>query len=69
MERTFVESSTMQAIGYDPDSHVLEIEFKSGRVYQYADVPQGEYEGMMAATSKGRYLNSNIKPRYSCTKL
>jgi hypothetical protein len=69
MEHTFVESSNIQAVGYDPDCQLLEVEFKSGGVYQYADVPQGEYDGMMAAASKGKYLAVNIKPRYSCTKL
>jgi hypothetical protein len=69
MERTFVESSTIQAIGYDPDSQTLEVEFKISGVYRYADVPQGEYDGMMAAASKGKYLSSNIKSRYSYTKL
>ncbi len=69
MERTPVSSTNIRAIGYDPNSQILEVEFNSGLVYQYMDVPQGVYEAMMAADSKGTYLNSNIKGRYSYTKL
>ena len=69
MERIPVSSSNIRAIGYDPDSLTLEIEFHSGPVYQYADVPEGEYDAMMAADSKGTYLNAHIRGRYSCFKL
>jgi KTSC domain-containing protein len=69
MERISVTSSTMTAIGYDPNSHALEIEFNSGAVYQYGSVPQSEYDGLMSAESKGKYFNSYIKDRYAYAKL
>ena len=69
MERTPVTSTNVRAIGYDLDSQTLEVEFNNGSVYQYAGVPQDEYEGLMNADSKGKYLNANIKGRYPFTKL
>lgn len=69
MERTPVSSSNISAIGYDPDSGVLEVEFTNGAVYSYSGVPLGEYEGFMSADSKGKYLHSNIKGRYPYAKL
>ena len=69
MERTPVSSSNISAIGYDPDSEVLEIEFTNGAVYSYSGVPLGEYESFMSADSKGKYLHANIKGRYSYIKL
>lgn len=69
MERTPVSSSNVFAIGYDPNSEVLEVEFTNGAVYSYSGVPPGEYEGFMNADSKGKYLHSNIKGRYSYMKL
>lgn len=69
MERTPVTSKNIQSIGYDPETQTLEIEFNTGGVYQYAGVPEGEYEAMMNADSKGKYLIANIKGRYSYTKL
>ncbi|GFE59620.1 KTSC domain-containing protein [Geobacter sp. AOG2] len=69
MERIPVTSSNIRAIGYDPDSQTLEIEFNHGSVYQYTGVPEHEYESMMNADSKGQYLNANIKGRYPFIKL
>jgi hypothetical protein len=69
MERIPVTSSNIRAIGYDSDSEILELEFNDGSVYQYSGVPATEYEGMMNADSKGKYLHANIKNRYPYTKL
>lgn len=69
MERTPVSSSNILAIGYDADSEVLEVEFTSGAVYSYSSVPIGEYEGLMNADSKGKYLHANIKGRYPYMRL
>lgn len=69
MERIPVVSSNIRAVGYDADTLVLEVEFLNGAVYQYSGVPSYEYEGMMAAESKGTYLNANIKKRYPFVKL
>ena len=69
MERIPVTSTDIRAIGYDTDNQILEIEFNSGSVYDYANVPQGEYDGIMSADSKGKYFHANIKNRYSFVKL
>ncbi len=61
MERQHVSSSNIASIGYDQDNMVLEIEFLSGAIYQYYDVPQSIYEGLMAADSHGKYLAAYIK--------
>lgn len=49
---------------YDPDLKILEIGYRSGRKYQYFDVPQSEYDAFRHSGSKGRYLNLKIKNRY-----
>jgi hypothetical protein len=69
MERTPVVSTDLRSVGYDPNSQTLEVEFNAGSVYQYAGVPQSEYDGLMNADSKGRYFNANIRNRYSTVKL
>lgn len=61
MERQYVSSSNIASIGYDNENMVLEIEFLSGAVYQYYDVPQSIYDGLMAADSHGKYLAAYIK--------
>lgn len=64
MERKSVVSSNINSIGYDSNNLVLEVEFHSGFIYNYFDVPQTIYDGLMLAASKGQYLNSNIKGNY-----
>lgn len=61
MERQYVSSSNIASIGYDSDSMILEIEFLRGAVYQYYDVPQSIYDGLMAADSHGKYFAAYIK--------
>lgn len=69
MERTPVISSDISSIGYDASQEILEIEFIKGSVYQYTGVPVGVFEAIMAADSKGRYFNANIKKVYPYMKL
>lgn len=70
MERQYVSSSNIASIGYDPDNLVLEIEFLSGAVYQYNDVPQSVYDGLMTADSHGKFLDIYIKKGgYRYTKI
>jgi hypothetical protein len=61
MERHDVESSVIRAVGH---TRVLEIEFESGRVYQYYDVPEDVYEAMLKSDSKGRYFNQHIRGKF-----
>jgi len=69
VERVRVQSSNIRSIGYDTESMVLEIEFHDGGVYQYSNVPQHVYEGLMLASSKGSYFHQRIKGRYRYRKV
>lgn len=64
MYRVPVISSNISSIGYDPASAVLEVEFSNGAVYQYFDVPEHLYQGLMSASSHGGFLNDYIKYNY-----
>lgn len=61
MERQYVTSSNILSIGYAPDNMILEVEFTTGAVYQYYDVPQSIYDGLMAADSHGTFLSAYVK--------
>jgi len=65
MERQSVASSNVAAIGYDAEGQVLEVEFLSGAVYQYASVPGDIFYLFTVAPSKGQFLNHVIKGRFS----
>lgn len=69
MDRTAVRSSNIRAIGYDPQSQTLEVEFTTGGVYQYSGVPDAVYQGLMRAGSKGAYFHAHVKDRYPCLQV
>ena len=69
MHRRRVDSSSLASLGYDPDRHLLEVEFQNGGVYQYLEVDDEEYEEFQRAPSKGGYLNTEIKPVHRARKL
>jgi hypothetical protein len=54
----------LASILYLPELRLLEIEFRSGRVHQYFDVPEPNYNGLLAAKSKGKYFNLKIRNRF-----
>lgn len=64
MERQFVQSSNLRSVGYDQKTNILEIEFYSGGIYQYFNVPLDIYQGLLSAPSKGRFHAYNIKNSY-----
>ncbi len=68
MELIQVESSNIQAIGYDAETKVLRVEFKGGRQYEYAGVSPGIHTVLMGAESKGGFLALSIKPFCEVTK-
>jgi len=68
MDRISIRSSNIVSVGYDIVSETLEIEFDNG-VYQYSGVPEVIYNGLISASSAGRYFHRNIKNRYACVKV
>jgi hypothetical protein len=59
MYRIPVISSNIESVGYE--NGILEIRFHNGAIYQYIDVPEHLYHGLMNAPSKGTYLDQYIK--------
>lgn len=69
MKRTRLQSSSVASAGYDAAARMLEVEFRNGGVYQYLGVPSDEYDEFMEAESKGRFLNTEIKPNHRYRRL
>ena len=65
MNRQSVSSSNLSSVGYDSSTSTLEVEFNSGSVYQYSNVPASVHSALMSASSHGQYFNANIKNSYS----
>lgn len=69
MERITVESSSVRAIGYEPATFELEIEFHNGRAYRYQRVPMAAYRLLLRAPSVGKFVNEQIKPRFAAKEV
>jgi hypothetical protein len=64
MRRYRIDSRAIASVGYDEASRTLELEFPSGAVYDYADVPPEEVLGLLEADSRGRYFDDHIRGPY-----
>jgi len=67
MEKIYVESSNLKYVSYDPDNLILRIEFgkyDAERVYQYFDVPEEIYNGLMEFPSHGKFFHWKIINRF-----
>ncbi|MFT4154497.1 KTSC domain-containing protein [Parafilimonas sp.] len=66
-------SSTINRIKYENDNDTLEVEFTSGSIYQYVDVPSyvwNEFKAQIeAGGSAGSFFNRTIKDNYRYSKV
>ncbi|MDB5733746.1 MAG: hypothetical protein JWP16_771 [Alphaproteobacteria bacterium] len=59
---TYVQSSALEQVAYDPAAHTLHATFRdSGRTYIYRGVPQEIYDGLIFADSIGSFFNAYIR--------
>lgn len=72
MERQNVnsESGNIRSAGYDPQGRTMHVEFKGGRVYEYADVTPDEWTGFEATfsdagTSTGSHFNQVFRGKHA----
>ena len=63
-EMLFVQSSNVEAIGYDESSTELWVQYVGGRTYIYDGVPPSTFEELRSAPSIGSYMNRQVKPNY-----
>ena len=69
MELSSVKSSSIKAVGYDPDAQRLIIQFHTGKKYAYTDVPPEVHGNLMGAKSIGLFFGLNIRGKYGTVKL
>lgn len=59
-----VESSSVDAVGFDPARNELTIRFVDGGTYVYGMVPRSVFDALLDADSPGGFVNQQVKPRY-----
>ena len=61
MNVTTVESATLTAIAYDEGLGLLRLEFRSGAVYDYFEVPGAVHDALLRAPSIGACFNKVVR--------
>lgn len=69
MTRVRLESSMIASAGFDSATRVLEIEFATGAVYRYFEVPLDVYQELLDAPSQGRLFHSRIRDIFECRRV
>lgn len=70
MKMVYVDSSHIEAIGYDGETKQLHVRFlRSGATYVYDDVDEWVFDELRQSESKGKYFNREIRDVYSFTRL
>lgn len=62
---TAVESATVKSIGYDESRALLRLEFRSGAVYDYFQVPSTVHETLLCAPSIGASFNQVVRGSFA----
>ena len=59
-----VHSHALAAVGYSKRLHALEVEFVSGAVYRYSNVPPQIYRDLLSAASKAQFYDTNVRGHF-----
>ena len=62
-----VNSSNLRKVGHDGQD--LFLEYSSGALYKYSDVPRSLYEELLTSESKGKFVNACVKGKYVFKRL
>lgn len=69
MDLQLIDSSMIHALGYDPATKTLAVQFNgTGDVWHYAAVPEAAYELLRGAESVGQAFGRHIRGRYTGVK-
>lgn len=66
-----VKSSQLDAAGYDEEKNELYVEFSSGKVYKYFEVPKKVFDKLIGPAytkSAGSYFHTDIRMKYRYEK-
>jgi hypothetical protein len=66
---TAVDSSLIKGVKYDAAGKKLTVAFTDGDTYEYSNVGQDHYDQLMAAKSKGKFFQENIRDHFDAKKL
>lgn len=62
-------SLAIESFDYDAASQILRVQFGSGSIYDYRDVPETVYRELKAAPSLGQFFNQRIRDQFGCDRV
>lgn len=66
MQMQTVKSSTIEAIGYDEQTHKLRVSFRKYKSCDFCHVPKNVFVSFLNSRSKDRYYKRNIQANFPC---
>lgn len=63
-----VTSSNIAAIGYDPRTKRMAVNFKGGGTHVYHEVGQEHFDALEGAESVGKHFHSHIRNKFKSSK-
>ncbi len=64
-----VKSSNIQSIGYDAETHKMQVTFSNGGIYEYEKVSPAEHQAFAEADSHGSHFAKHVRPHFVGKKL
>lgn len=64
-----VESSMLKAVGHDPATGKMRVQFHNGAVYEHDGVPLEKFAAFTGAASAGQFYNKKIKGQHEGRKI
>jgi hypothetical protein len=63
MELVPIQSTNLRAIGYEPDTMLMQIQFSNGSLYSYQNVEPETYQALVTSPDPGKFFAEIIKPQ------
>jgi hypothetical protein len=64
-----VDSRALASVGYSKRLRALEIAFRRGGTYRYLEVPPTLFHDLLAAESKARFYNHQVRGKYRSVRV
>lgn len=64
-----INSTMIKSVEYDKANKSFKVQFHTGKTYEYKNVSPAKFNKFMAAESKGKFLNTKIKPKHEFSQM
>ena len=68
MNRHWEDASPIRSVHFDRATHTLRIEFQSGAVFDFADVPEHVCDELTHSTDRDAYFAENVQREFAATR-